>query len=460
MRRKRRFIHKFIFALFILGLLSLSGICIYYGIYFNNLANPRNIIGRNLDRIRDISRDYALMNLKYDVGDDFSVDGSVKFKLSSDLYYKQSATDLDSLKKFNYIKNLNSMESTFSYKQDKTTKKLYCDTTNKIGAEDIYSMKFYSDNSTKYYFVNGIVPNYVNEGNFNFFENYGEDITTKDNVKYLYDYMFTALKNAIPEEQISVSDVNQNYNGGSKYMHRVSIRVTNTVIKETLNNLLVQLRKDERANSIISNIYGDFAKFSFDDEKIYLEKDESYTFNIYTDRLVYNTFKYEIIYIHGNERKTYYFDVNEKGGKWVVVEGDNVLYNADVTINNDNTIDAVIYDLDSNNIGSLKLYKDNTGIDFSYLLDYKNDKREIIYSSKYSDVNKKHSYTNVKKLSMKIIDNNENRLSGEVEADTKVVDEVSIMEDTSSSVLYSTLSDDVKNKLDNSKDRIKERMEK
>ena len=459
MRRKRRIIHKIISALIILILLSLSGTCIYYGMYFSKLADSRNIIKANLDKLKSFSRNYTLLNLKYDVGDDFSIDGTIKYNLSSELYYKQAFTDAESMKKFNYLKNLTNMSSTFSYKQDKTTKMVYCDTTNKIGNEDLYSMKFYSENSTKYYMVEGIVPNFVNKGSFNYFENYGEGITTKDNLKYLHDYMFTAIANAIPEDEISAVDVTEMLNGEYRDLHRVSVKFNNIVIRETLNNIIDELRKDERANSIISNIYGDFANYKIDDDKFYLDSDESYTVNIYTDRLFYNPRKYEIIYIHGNDRVTYYLELNDDINKWYVVEGDKVVYTADVILNSD-SIDATIFDSKANNIGSLKLNRDNTGIDFNYSLDSGSDKREIIYSSKYENVNKKHSYTNNKKLNIKIVDDNISRLNGEVEASINVTDDVSIMEDTSNSILYSTLSDEEKEKLDNSSERIKLRMEK
>lgn len=459
MRRKRRIIHKITFVLVFLALLSLSGTCIYYGLYFAKLADSRNIILSNVNILKKFSKNYALLNLKYDVGDNFSIDGVVKYNLSSELYYKNAFSDAESLKKFNYLKNLSNMNTTFSYKQDKTTKKVYCDTTNKIGNEDIYSMKFYSENSTKYYKVDGVVTDFVNRGNFNYFENYGEGITTKDNFKYLYDYLFTALAYSIPENEIEAVDVTEMIDGEYRDLHRVSVKFTNIVIRETLNNFFNELRKDERANSIISNVYGDFSKFEVDDEKFYLDSDESYTFNIYTDRLFFNPRKYELIHIHGNDRTTYYIELHDDVNKMYVVEGDKAVYSADVTFNND-SIDAVIFDSKANDIGSLKLSNDNTGIDFNYSFDNGKDKREIIYSSKYDNVNNKHSYTNNKKLDLKIIDDNVSRVSGSIEANINVSDDVSIMEDVSNSVLYSTLSDEVKEKLDNSRERIKLRMEK
>lgn len=459
MRRKRKLIQKIKFSFLILVLLSLSGVCIYYGIYFNNLSKSSNIINSNLEKLSAFSKPYVLMELKHNVGDDFSIDGSIKYNLSSDLYYNQAATDVESKKKYNYINNLNKINNTFIFKQDRKNKKLYYEINNKIGLEDIYSSKFYSENSTKYSLVNGILSNYVNRGNFNYFENYGEDINTIDNIEYLYDYFFKALGNAIPKDEINSSNVSLNINGADKYLHKVSVKFNNIVIRDTMNNLFDELRKDERANNIISNIYGDFANYSFDDENFYLDSDENYTISVYTDRLFFKPLKYEIVHIHGNDRKTYYYEILDDCGRWVVVDGDNVLYSSDVVINK-KSIDAKIVDSKSNDIGYLKLNRDNTGIDFNYSLDSAKSKEEIIYSSKTVDTNKNHSYTNTRKLSLKFVDNNVTRLSGTIDFSTNVTDEVSIMEDVSNSVLYSTLKEDVKEKFDNRNQLFKERMEK
>lgn len=459
MRRKRRIISTILFTFKIIFLLSLSATCIYYGLYFNNLAKPRNIIGSNLELFRDFFQDYFIAEAKYNVGDNFSINGTVKYNLSSDLYYRQAASDVESLKKYKYLANLSKMNTSFSLNQSRDSKKIFCNIENKIGVEDIYTASFYSEDSTKYYKVNGLLPNYVNYGNFNYFENFGEEINTGDNLKYLYNYLFVALKNGIPSEEIKEYDVTQNINGESVDTHQVSVKFTNTVIRDTLSNVVEEFKKDERANSIITNVYDDFSNYTPDNDAFYLDSDESYTINIYTTKLFYKPLKYEIVYIHGNERKTYYFDILDDGGTWYVVDGDKVVYEAKVTIK-DKQVNAVINDSNSNEVGSLKIEKDNTGVNYSYNLDSGNNKRDIEYSLKYSDVNKHKSYNNTRKISLKIIDDNVSRLSGDIEINTSVSNDVSIMEDISDSVLSSTLTDEVKTKLDNNKNTIKERLEK
>lgn len=458
MRRRRRIIKKIVFTFQILLLLSLSGVCIYGGIYLDNLSKPKTIMSNSFDRIHLLLKNYLKEEFKYNMGENFSVKSDLKFNLSSDYYYNQRLVDEDSLKKTNLIINLDKLESNYYFVHDYKNKKIYGEMNNKIGTEDICSGKFYAENSTQYYLINGIVPTYVNNGNFNYFESITEEASSRNNVEYLYDYFFSSLSKTISNDDISEYDVTQNINGESKDLHEVSIKFSNRVIRESLSNYLDLLKKDERTFNLINNVFNNFSDYKFDDSKTYIDNDESITFNIYTTKYLFKPVKYELIHIKENTRYNYYFEINDNGGTGYVVKGDELQYKVDLKIN-DKSINGTIMDADFNEIGSLKLSKDNTGLECSYNFDNGEYKNDIFYTSKYSDVFKKKLYNNTKTLTLKIIDKGVSKLNGDISLKTVVSNDTIINEDISRAVLASSLSEDIKQKINSKYDDTINRLE-
>ena len=458
MRRRRRIIKKIVFAFKILFLLSLSFACIYGGIYLENLSRPKTIMNNSFDRVRLLLKNYLKDEFKYNIGENFSVKSDLKFNLTSDYYYNQRLVDEDSLKKCNLIINLDKLDSNYYFVHDYKNKKVYAEMNNKIGEEDIYSGKFYAENSTQYYLVNGIVPTYVNNGNFNYFESISDEVSSRNNAEYLYDYFFKTLSNSVSNDDISEYDVTQNINGKSMDLHEVSIKFSNRVIRESLDNYLELLKKDERTFNLINNVYNKFSDYRLDDSKTYIDNDESITFNIYTTKYLFKTVKYELIYIKGNTRYTYYFEVNDDGGVGYIIKGDELQYKIDFKIN-DKSINGTIMDSDFKEIGSIKLSKDNTGLGCSYNFDNGTYKSEIFYTSKYSDVVKKKSFNNTKTLTLKVIDNGVNKLNGDITLKSVVNSDTIINEDISGAVLSSSLNEETKQKLNNKFDDTINRLE-
>jgi hypothetical protein len=126
---------------------------------------------------------------------------------------------------------------------------------------------------------------------------------------------------------------------------------------------------------------------------------------------------------------------------------------------NDKSINGTIMDSDFREIGSLKLTRDNTGIESSYSFDNGTYKSDIFYTSKYSDVVSKKSFNNTKTLTLKIIDNGVNKLNGDITLKSVVNSDTIINEDISGAVLSSSLNEETKQKLNNKFDDTINRLE-
>ena len=192
---------------------------------------------------------------------------------------------------------------------------------------------------------------------------------------------------------------------------------------------------------------------------VYLEKNESVTLNIYTSKHLSKVLKYEIVYLNGDNKKAISFEGDNTVGSIYYIENDIITYQIDSTFT-DNSSLFKISDSRSNEIGNLKIEKDNKGYYLTFTFDNNKSKYDIVYSSKYLSYKKNKSYTNEKQLSIKYLKNKVSIVSGTVNVIQNVSKDTTINEDYNDSILSSSLTKEQKEKINKTNDRIKERLEK
>ena len=456
-RRKRK--NKILFALFIILILAVAGFFIYIGLYLDKLSKPKTVIGTGIDQVSYYLKGLVGDDARYKIGDNFTISGSIDFLLDSEKYLYESSTNPDSYNKYKLIKNMSNMSTEYNIKQDKSNKRLYADINQKINDMDILSAKFYSENSTEYYAANNITKTYVNNGSLNYFETLDEENTTKDNIEYIYDIVLNSFKENLKDEYFDKKQVSQLINGKEKVVNQYSIRLTNQNIREILSGTINTIKEDERANKVLTNTFKNFEKYSIDNEKIFLDSDESYTFNVYSTKYTYKPVKYELIHIKGDYKKTYTYEGDASKGEIYIVEQDNLLYDIEANMKK-NHMEFIINDAKGNKIGEALIEKDSNGANYTYNFDNKKERYDITYSSKFTDVKKNKSYTNEKKLSFKIIKDNISQLNGDINLIINVTRDVAILEDTQDAVLSSSLTEEQKNLYSNLKENTKTILEK
>ena len=112
--------------------------------------------------------------------------------------------------RYNLINNLNNSETNFKIQKNASKNTGYIELNQKIGEEDIIDAKYYISDSTKYYFVKGIVDTYINDGGCNYFESINTNTTEKDNINYLYNTIIRSIKNNLKEKEVFVSPISAN----------------------------------------------------------------------------------------------------------------------------------------------------------------------------------------------------------------------------------------------------------
>ena len=430
---------------------------IYIGIYFEKRSNPIYIYKTGIDSITTKIDEYVKVDNKYILGDNINISGTVDVDLTSEKYSEEASTNIDSAKKNNMINNLSRMDIKYGFIQSKKDNKLLVSLDERINDEIIIDGKYLIDNSTKYYFVNNILKNYVNDGNNTYFELLNNEKTSLDNVDYLYGFIKDSLSKELGERAKKYV-INTNVNNKQEELNEVSIRLTDKEIKNILKDILKSLKKDKEANKILSSIDNKFSKRKVNEKKEYLKKNESYTINIYSTKLFNKIKKYEIVYMNKDNTKNYSIDVNKNKGVFYYSEDNNLKYKASYIINSKKT-NIDIYDNVDKKIGNVVIEKDVNNLLFTLTLKNKDKSYDIIASSKFKNYNKNQSYTNEITMSVKIMEKQKSVLSGTIKSISKVNNKPIITEDTAEAVLKSTLTDEENDKIDNLYDNIKGRLE-
>ena len=449
---------KKLIILFFLLLIILSFCLIGVGIYFSHIATPKYIMGKVIDefslKIEDVWHDYDI----YRTNDNYTSENIIKFNFESEQLAKDSLTNPEALKSYQFIKNLNQLQSQLTIMKDSNNNKSFISLQQNLGNEEILNAKYVIDNSTKYYFVNQVLNNYVNGGNCNYFESLSNENTSSDNIEYLYHFIKKSLKNHLSEEYFNEYTTNQEIADKNQNIRCISLKLTDKTIKKILNDILNDLKKDKKANKILSGIDNNFNKSKISNKTSILSKEESFTINVYTSTIMYKPIKYEIIHINKNDKSTLSYEKSKNQGDLYLANDNKVKYHLIIKSHN-NTLSVNIFDSQETEIGSLQYTKNDKLISLDFDFDNSKNKYQLKLTSKFHDIKRKEAYINNTEISFKHINNKISVLTGNIIIDTKLDNKVNITEDISNAVLSSTLTPEQRTQFKLIPNNILERLE-
>ena len=113
-------------------LIIIAFFLLYIGNYYNNLSEPKNILGTFIDNISNNIIELNKFNSKYNLGDNFSITGNMSFDLASEKYLPNSI-NIEDLERYNLINNLNNSKISYAIAQDKDNKELFLEARDTIG---------------------------------------------------------------------------------------------------------------------------------------------------------------------------------------------------------------------------------------------------------------------------------------------------------------------------------------
>ena len=256
-----------------------------------------------------------------------TVTGSTRFNINPMLGNSEDGSDV-------VIGNLNNSTFNYEYRLDTESKRMYMDGSLLLNATELLGINFYQAEDISYVFLRNIFDKYIVIENSDIFTYLEESNQAVEDVNYIYDKIIESLGNNITTDDIKVT----NQDGKKK----ISLELNEERLNEISNNIVNDLKKDDRAKEILGNS---------------LDELDTTTSSSSSDN---NNFLYYSIYLEKDDIVTYEFGLNDSDGNYSIEFNNGSEKSFVIKEGNTESLKAVIEE--SNNTTTINLSSDNTSI--------------------------------------------------------------------------------------------------
>ena len=418
--KKGRGIVKFLFFIAI--------ICLVSGALLTYLTSPKYIINKALTTVT--TNLMGIYENKKETGltENFKIEGTLRMDLKSDYYAGLSSMNQEYASIAKSLNNLSNTTTEYTYIHDKKNEKRFINVNTKTNDKSILNIKQLIDNATEYYFIEGITNTYINNGNNNYFESLTTN-TTYENIDYILEILPEIITNNLTEDMITTS-----YNNTQKI---VTLTLKENNLLKLENNILKDLKNDDRANTILTAYNPDFSKTKITKKDV--KNIKPIKVNIYLDKIFPQFNKIEII----SGYCSFIYSI-EQGKEQVIIknEEDSITF----TINRNKKMTTItITNQNNEELGDISITKTDTNTDIILHFSKDDTNYSLGYNNQITNLHKNKSYDSNTSISIKITNKDTTMLDGIITLEQKVSNDTKITEDISTSTLASTLEKSIDN---------------
>lgn len=411
---------KLVVGLIILGLILIAG-----GGVLTYFSSPSYVSKTVIKEFGQKATE--LMNSRIETGleDNYKTTSNIKMNLKSDYFSALATMDPSYAMISNLLNNLSNTENNITMVQDKENKKLFFNLDSKLSGQSLINTKYLVENATAYYSIDGVTNTYVNNGNNNYFESLNSSTTTNENLKYLIEKIAESMANNLEESYLSES-----YTDEYKV---ITITLTEQNIVTYGNKIINDLKNDEKANQIMTGYNANFSEAKL------TEKDVTGTgtikVNIYLDKILSQVSQYELEL--GNGNKCIYY--KENGKEIVELISEEETTTLEIEKHGEKT-EINIKDGSNASLGTVTISQTSTNYDIVANITSEEATLDFGYNYQITNLKKSTSYDSAATITIKMTAQNTTIIDGTITVTSQTTNDTTISEDTSSSVLASTLS--------------------
>ena len=408
-------------------LLLIAVIVIGAGIFLTYITSPKFIATETIKKMSENIVSF-MDNNKTDTGleENYKKTSTVTMNLQSDYLTTLSQTDPSMVPYANLLRNLTNTTSTTTMVQDIENSRLFLDYNTTLNEEPLINLKYLVENSTEYYYIDGVSETYINNGNNNYFESLNSETSINDNTKYLIEKVGESLASHIEDSYLSSS-----YESDYK---KITITLTEDDLVTVVNNVLSDLKKDSKASKILSGYNESFNDFEISKDMI--SGLGTVEFNIYIDKVLGTVKKYDMN-LEESKIELSYDDSTDQKELELIANNESVGKVQFST--NDGNITLNIVDDSNNIVGTISTTKTSTNYDIIINLTLDTTIIDINYNNQITNLKKNTSYDSTTNIAINISSNNTTLINGTINITSNITNDTRIEEDTSTSVLASTL---------------------
>lgn len=411
---------KLVVGLIILGLILIAG-----GGVLTYFSSPSYVSKTVIKEFGQKATE--LMNSRIETGleDNYKTTSNIKMNLKSDYFSALATMDPSYAMISNLLNNLSNTENNITMVQDKENKKLFFNLDSKLSGQSLINTKYLVENATAYYSIDGVTNTYVNNGNNNYFESLNSSTTTNENLKYLIEKIAESMANNLEESYLSES-----YTDEYKV---ITITLTEQNIVTYGNKIINDLKNDEKANQIMTGYNANFSETKL------TEKDVTGTgtikVNIYLDKILSQVSQYELEL--GNGNKCIYY--KENGKEIVELISEEETTTLEIEKHGEKT-EINIKDDSNASLGTVTISQTSTNYDIVANITSEEATLDFGYNYQITNLKKGTSYDSAATITIKMTAQNTTIIDGTITVTGQTTNDTTISEDTSTSVLASTLS--------------------
>lgn len=411
---------KRITILIILGIILICG-----GIILTYLSSPSYVSKTVIKEFGQKATNVITNKLETGLEENYKTTSSIKMDLKSDYFAALTAIDPSYAIMSNLLNNLSNTENNITIVQDKQKKKLFLNWDSKLSGQNLINTKYLVDNATAYYAIDGVTNTYVNNGNNNYFESLNSSTTTNENIKYIIEKITESMANNLDKSYLS-----ETYKDEYKM---ITITLTEQNLITYGNKIITDLKNDEKANKIMTGYNPDFSKTKLTKEDII--SSGPIKINIYLDKLLPQVKIYELELENGN-KITYLKGKNQD--KIEIKSTEEVIIFE--IVNHKNKTEINIKDQNNKSYGKVTISKTNTNYDIVANIESDTSTINFGYNYQITNLKKGTSYNSSLTITMKVTAQTTTIFDGKITVTGQTSNNTTITEDTSNSVLASTLS--------------------
>lgn len=419
-KEKKKKGKKLVVGLIILGLILIAG-----GGVLTYFSSPSYVSKTVIKEFGQKATE--LMNSRIETGleDNYKTTSNIKMNLKSDYFSALATMDPSYAMISNLLNNLSNTENNITIVQDKENKKLFFNLDSKLSGQSLINTKYLVENATAYYSIDGVTNTYVNNGNNNYFESLNSSTTTNENLKYLIEKIAESMANNLEESYLSES-----YTDEYKV---ITITLTEQNIVTYGNKIINDLKNDEKANQIMTGYNANFSEVKL------TEKDVTGTgtikVNIYLDKILSQVSQYELEL--GNGNKCIYY--KENGKEIVELISEEETTTLEIEKHGEKT-EINIKDGSNASLGTVTISQTSTNYDIVANITSEEATLDFGYNYQITNLKKSTSYDSAATITIKMTAQNTTIIDGTITVTSQTTNDTTISEDTSTSVLASTLS--------------------
>lgn len=412
--------HKLVVVLILLSIALLAG-----GGVLTYFTSPKYVAQTVIKEMGENATQILANRQETGLEENYSTTGTLKIDLQSDYFQGLSTTDPSYATLANLFRNLSNTQNNIAVVQDKENKRLFINYNSTLNGQNLFSTRYLVEDATEYYYIDGVTSTYVNNGNNNYFESLNSATTTNENLNYIIEKVTESVKDNIEDSYLSTT-----YEDNYKV---VTITLTEDDLLQLGNNVLEDLKKDTKANQIMTGYNQNFADTKITKDQI--KGIGTIQLHIYLNKISTQVERYELNMEDGT---TLSYSI-ANGNKMIEITQNDSTTRFTITTTNDKT-DITITDEENTTIGSVSISKTSTNYDIIANVTTDTMSMDFGYNTQMTNVKKGTSYDSSTTITLNISSQNTMLLNGTITLDTTTTSDTTIEEDTSTSVLASTLT--------------------